>query len=235
MNTENYYLLIIININKIKILFILFYFIFIIFILCSFKKNKSYNYCSKCIQYKKINNKKCLECPLDAIFKNFKIFNEEETLNEIIINNKSIARFGDGEFLLIYGQNIGFQKFNKTLSNKLKEVLNNDYNNLLIGINLKSNKNIEKYTNFSKNYYLRWIEINKLKIASLLNKKINYYSSMITRFYIEYKDKSQVPQYIKILKKIWDRKDILIIEGENTRIGVGNNLINLLLPIILVH
>ena len=32
---------------------------------------------------------------------------------------------------------------------------------------------------------------------------------MITRFYIEYEDKSQVPQYIKILKKIWNRKDIL--------------------------
>ena len=49
---------------------------------------------------------------------------------------------------------------------------------------------------------------------------------MITRFYIEFKDKRHVPQYIKILKKIWNNKDILIIEGENTRIGVGNDLIN---------
>jgi glycosyltransferase family protein len=112
------------------------------------------------------------------------------------------------------------------LSQKLKEVLNCNYNNLLVGINIKNSTYIEKYTNFSKNYYLRWIEKNKLKIGTLLNKGKYYYSSMITRFYIEFKDKRHVPQYIKILKKIWNNKDILIIEGENTRIGVGNDLIN---------
>ena len=31
-----------------------------------------------------------------------------------------------------------------------------------------------------------------------------------------------------MLKKIWEKKDILIIEGENSRIGVGNDLINII-------
>jgi glycosyltransferase family protein len=57
-----------------------------------------------------------------------------------------------------------------------------------------------------------------------MNRK--YYSSMISRFYIEYKDKSKIPYYIKKLKQIWDKKDILIIEGEMSRLGVGNDLFN---------
>jgi glycosyltransferase family protein len=57
-----------------------------------------------------------------------------------------------------------------------------------------------------------------------MNRK--YYSSMISRFYIEYKDKSKIPYYIKKLKQIWDKKDILIIEGEKSRLGIGNDLFN---------
>ena len=74
----------------------------------------------------KNSNKKCLKCPLNVLFKGLKVFSEEETLNEIIINNKSIARYGDGEFCLIFGSSIRFQKYNKILSNRLIKVLNSN-------------------------------------------------------------------------------------------------------------
>ena len=164
---------------------------------------------------------------MDFIFKGLKVFSDEETLNEIIINNKSIARYGDGEFSLIFGYGIGFQKYNKTLSNKLLEILKSNNQNLLIGINIISNyEYIERYTNSSKKFYLNWIEYNKLRIGKILNKTKKYYSSFITRFYIEYKNKTRASEYIIMLKKIWEKKDILIIEGENSRLGVGNDLFN---------
>ena len=40
------------------------------------------------------------------------------------------------------------------------------------------------------------------------------------------KDKTKVSIYIKKLKKLWDKKDIIIIEGEHTRFGIGNNLLD---------
>ena len=148
-------------------------------------------------------------------------------MNEIIINNKSISRFGDGEFGLIFGYDIGFQKYNEKLSKKLLEVLNSNENNLLIGINIKTNlKEIEKMTDNSKKYYFNWIENNKVNIVEILNISKKYYSSYISRFYLEYKNKNKISDYIKILKKIWEKKNILIIEGQKTRFGVGNNLIN---------
>ena len=33
-------------------------------------------------------------------------------------------------------------------------------------------------------------------------------------------------KFIQKLKKIWDKRDILIIEGEQTRFGIGNDLLN---------
>ena len=49
----------------------------------------------------------------NPIFKGLQIVSPEETLDEIIKYNKSISRFGDGEFSLIFGISINFEKTNK--------------------------------------------------------------------------------------------------------------------------
>ena len=98
---------------------------------------------------------------------------------------------------------------------------------MLIGINIPySNKSLEKYNKYAKNFYYNLINKNKFKIFKLIKKNKEYYSSDITRFYIDYKDKANVPNYIKKLKKIWDQKDVVIIEGEKSRLGIGNDLFN---------
>ena len=38
------------------------------------------------------------------------------------------------------------------------------------------------------------------------------------------KDKKECKTRIEQIKKIWNKKDIIIIEGEKTRLGVGNDL-----------
>jgi glycosyltransferase family protein len=170
---------------------------------------------------------KCKKIPYEMIFQRLKVFSEEETLNEIIVNNKSISRFGDGEFELIFGNSISFQKYNKTLSKKLIEVLNSNENNLLIGINIRSViLNLNKFEEDSRKYYIKWLENNKFRISKIINQSKNYYSSRISRFYIGYKNKTGSSKYIALIKKIWDKKDILIIEGDKTLLGIGNDLIN---------
>ncbi len=51
-------------------------------------------------------SKYCKKCSSKDFFKDFKIISREDTLNSIINNKKSIARFGDGEFDLIFGKSI---------------------------------------------------------------------------------------------------------------------------------
>ena len=91
------------------------------------------NYCKKCrINYEE----KCMFCPREFIFEGLNIASREETLDEIIFNNKSLSRFGDGEFKIIFGLGIGFHRSSELLKKKLINVLNCSMNNLLIGINL---------------------------------------------------------------------------------------------------
>ena len=200
-------------------------------ILFSFKLTKKYyiffKCCFKYFQYYHNLDKKCLSCPREVIFNRLKILSSEDTLDEIIKNKKSISRFGDGEFNLILGKKIGFQEFNKTLTIKLKKVLRSKRKGLLIGILLPyNNYYLEPFIYVTKKYLINWMERKKLELFTLIDLNRIYYSSFITRFYMDNKDKSKVPDYIKKLKLIWDKKDILIIEGEKSRLGIGNDLFN---------
>ena len=186
-------------------------------------KSKIYKSCMKCLKKKK--SKECKQCTSNKIFKDFIIISREDTLNAIIYNKKSIARIGDGEFELIFGRGIRFQRPDKKLSQRLKNVLQSDEEGLLIGI--PDTFNIEILDNFkdlSRRYWIKWLNKNKFNLIKLFEKNKIYYSHLITRFYIDYKDHTGLDKYIKKLKKIWDKKDVLIIEGEKSRLGVGNDL-----------
>ena len=51
-----------------------------------------------------------------------------------------------------------------------------------------------------------------------------YGDANFTRFYMQLRDKSQTKLYVDKLRKIWDDRDVLIVEDINTRLGVGNDL-----------
>jgi len=82
----------------------------------------------------KQKKKNCKKCNTNKILRELKIISPDETLDEIINNNKSISRFGDGEIYLIFGGKIGFQKFNKKLSKRLYDILQTNEKGLLIGM-----------------------------------------------------------------------------------------------------
>ena len=186
--------------------------------------SKDFKYCKNCIKNNK--NPDCKKCNTTQFFKGLKILSPEETLEEIIKNNKSISRFGDGELSFIFGNGINFQTFNKNLSKRLYNVLKSNEEGLLIGLpNALNFEYLNKYKDFSKKIWINWIEKNKFNLM-ILNKEKIYYSTQISRFYIDYKDNSGVTDYIKKLKRIWEQKDILIIEGQYSRLGIGNDLFN---------
>lgn len=70
-----------------------------------------YNYCYKCFE-KQLKNIEptCLACPNEYIFKGLKIISTLDTLNELIDHKKSISRIGDGEYEIIQGRSIHYQK-----------------------------------------------------------------------------------------------------------------------------
>ena len=184
-------------------------------IFINLKKNDGI--CQNCNELNRVDSKS-LYRSTDTLFKDIKVMSNDDTLNEIINHKKSIARFGDGEFEIIFGKGIGFQKFSLDLRNKLLNVLHSNHKNLLIGI--------MKLKNIRTKFWYNWINKNKFKLEKIIDKNKIYYSSMITRFYDINRNKVIIKNYIKKFKSIWNNRNILIIEGEKTRMGIGNDLFN---------
>lgn len=151
----------------------------------------------------------------------------ENTLESLarIQTGKSVARFGDGEFNLIFGKNLGFQKADPTLSEKLLEVLLTDVENLEIGLP-KVFGSLKEYEKKSARFWRAYLCDNRSRIMKLLEKSEDktYINTNMTRFWTGYKDKSKVGRIIEEYKKIWEYKNVVFIEGELTRCGVGNDL-----------
>jgi glycosyltransferase family protein len=65
-----------------------------------------------------------------------------------------------------------------------------------------------------------------MKILPYISPNKIYYDASFTRFYIDYKNDNNAKRIIPLIKRIWDERDIYIIEGELTRLGMGNNLLD---------
>jgi len=179
-------------------------------------------YCKKCLKHKGERKLKCYnECSDLNILSYLNILSREETLNEIINNKKSITRFGDGEFSLIFNnKGIGFQKFDIEISKRLFDILNSDKKDLIIAIP----RTFKYYQN--NDYWKNYIENHKYNIIKSLDFNKVYGDAGITRFYWFQNNREEVINYINKLKLVWDKKDIIIIEGEKTRFGINNDLLN---------
>lgn len=91
------------------------------------------------ISHRKLDDDLLLELVLYGIpntnIKRPKILTADETLATIIATDKSLVRFGDGEIMLLEGNGVPFQKEDKKLTMRLRQILANPHPNVLIGIN----------------------------------------------------------------------------------------------------
>lgn len=168
----------------------------------------------------------------DFLFNSFtpppKILNIDETIDVIIKNKLSVSRFGDGELSLLL--NIGnpdFQHSNLKLIEQLHKTITSNLPQLLICIpKVFENSDLERMTRDTYKFWHRYIINNREAIYHLLNFSKLYGDTQFTRNYIDNKDKSHAKQYFIKIKRIWDNRNVIIIEGKYTRFGVNNNLLN---------
>lgn len=153
----------------------------------------------------------------------FSVINSIDSIRYIVKNGCSVSRYGDGEFDLIFGKGNGFQDYDPQLANRLKEILKSNATNHIVCIPYVITDISNLHTNIAM-YYAQWIGNNRKKLFSLLDQNKIYYNSLITRFYIDFCDKSKCEYHINLLRKIWSGREIIIVEGNKSRVGVGNDL-----------
>lgn len=158
------------------------------------------------------------ECP--------KIMDVESTLDILKKERKSLARFGDNEFGLMCGcVRTRYQDLDKKLESRLKEALESQVENLLIAI-ANNYGSLEMYTDDAardiRMYMTKTVRKEHMK---LLDSNRQYYDAYLSRPYMIYRDKENAEKRFEKVKAIWDGEEVLVIEGEHTRFGVGNDLL----------
>ncbi len=157
-----------------------------------------------------------------------KVMSAKRTINYVLKHKCSVSRYGDGELnMLLIGKDIGFQKYEEGLSLQLKETLSIADRDLLIclphtfrrfyGENLRA-----------KEFWKGFLKKNRQSIYLMLKDKgaEKYYfgDTQMTRPYMDYDSKKRTRAIYDGLKKLWRDRNIVIVEGTETRMGVGNDL-----------
>lgn len=156
-----------------------------------------------------------------------KVLSISETLELLNDNDDlSIVRFGDGELLYIVDKiNLPFQSYDKRLANSLITILGSNDPNILVGLpsGYYSLESLSRKGRIFWRAQVSWVYPRLRKYIDL--EKI-YANASITRVYAEYSNKDHCSVWFDMFKKIWKDKEVVIIEGEESRVGVGNDLLS---------
>lgn len=153
-----------------------------------------------------------------------RIMNWKDTISEIVEHNRSISRFGDGEFDLILGRTCSLQKNDDKLAKLLADVLNSDAEELMIGIPDVFGALHGKDILFKEIFRRNLTSGGRERIYSLLRKDKTYYDSFVTRPYKHHMDRTVASEQFGMIRKIWEQRNVTIIEGAQSRLGIGNDL-----------
>ena len=144
-----------------------------------------------------------------------KIKSPKETINELIYSDKSLCRFADGEYSIMNGKNIPFQKHSLKLEKRLKEIcVSNDNNKIICIPHCYWNPNKYKFYKVVELFMKMYLRSNINNILSLLNKNIEYRDAAFTQLYMTIKNYDFVEHFQNIIK-IWEDKNITIICGKS--------------------
>lgn len=158
------------------------------------------------------------------------IRSREETVEEIINHKKSMARFGDGEFSqIIKVERQAFQRMDDKLGLRLEEVLHSNHPDMLIAI-ANNYGNLDIYTDFAASGIREYMYNKNMRKQhmELLERDRVYYDAYVSRPYVMYRDNmTDAPkQRFRKLQEIWEGRNVIVVEGAQTRMGVGNDLLD---------
>lgn len=156
-------------------------------------------------------------------FIKFQILNNDESINEMLNSDKSLARYGDGEMLIINKGYINFQKYDDELAKRLEEILKTEDENILIGVPIAI-KSTDGYNKKAKDFWDRNMDTGRMHWNRLCNKKKVYCNTNMTRLFRDYESKKDSERWFENFRKLWEKKNVLLVEGSESKLGFNNDL-----------
>lgn len=163
----------------------------------------------------------------DAIYRRFVkppcVMTYDQCVEYVLANRASICRFGDGELGVILGRTLGFQMQDRCLGERLRRVLRADINGLLTCIP-DTFERLDCYNTVEQNFWKAHHYYNRKSWMRLLIPGKRYGNTFLSRFYSMEFDRTLSAARLEILRKLWNGRDVIFIEGKDTKLGSGNDL-----------
>lgn len=157
-----------------------------------------------------------------------KIMSIKKTIDRVVEEGLSLSRFGDGE--LAWMCNIPtntFQQNSDSLASALKEAFLSRNKKLLVTLSSPMVRT-SPFNNFCVIHWGKFVKTKYCYYKDFIDYKYTYGDTHTSRFYMDFKDKSKrrVEPIVKNLRRIWQGRSVIFVEGAHTRLGIGNNLFN---------
>lgn len=155
------------------------------------------------------------------------IHGSEEAVERIVNEKCSMIRFGDGEFEIMAGrERLPYQDCEESLSVRLREVIETEKENILIGI-ADNYGDIDIYSDEVADGIREYMteEVRAFHMSVLKPDRV-YYNAYMFKCYFPFKDKTRTQERVNLIKKIWYQRDVVLVEGCETRTGQGNDLLD---------
>lgn len=158
-----------------------------------------------------------------------KVRSIDETLDELLCTEKSMVRFGDGEIVMIKGKNLVLQQASPEISEGLAKILScrdeNRMKNMVVTIPGVFTT-LSDHRKESRQFWRDHLLFCRKVYEKYCNPDYFYGSTFVSRCYYFAQDKRDCAGWFAKIKKLWENRDIVIVEGSRTHNGVGNDLLD---------
>ena len=147
----------------------------------------------------------------------------DETIDELLYTEKSMVRFGDGEIVMIKGVDLMLQKASPEIGEGLADILAYTHDDLIVTIP-DIFTTLSDHRRESRQFWKDHLLFCRKTYEKYCNPDRVYYSTFVSRCYYFGQDRSRCDRWFAKIRKIWENKNIVIVEGTRTHNGVGNDL-----------
>lgn len=159
----------------------------------------------------------------------YKVLSPLETIDLLKKDDKlSLVRFGDGELEINTNKGApNYQKASPHLRKTLVKILNS--RNICVAVPEALSVDVltpENCTHPQLRFWRTYVVLRSGLFRRILDRTRTYGNTSVSRPYTHHRDDMVAVQVFSQIRTLWTNKNVVVIEGELTRFGVGNDLLN---------
>ena len=156
-----------------------------------------------------------------------RVFEESDTIDLLMTEPKSFARYGDGEIDIMKGRDVPFQIYNDELARKMKQQLIEKRDDLYIGLNSSYFHTPTKYSKRNRRYYRIYGTEMRRFFNDVCDRNNQYLDACCFGGYFRHNEEFDIESHFAKVRELFRDKNIAIICGKGIMDSIDYDLFEL--------